>query len=306
MDDYRFEQAYRDYQNGRYPQAIDVLKELLTHDPNHAGYHGLLAASLLAQKRLYAAEYEIGIALQQEPHNPYLLLIKARITLFNNALTNAMACCDDALRINPELVDALLLKGDLYNLMDKREQQLSCIQQALALDPDSVKTLTAMGEYYHATGQMEQALATAQSALAASPENADANILMGNIQLARGNSEEASDHARFAILQNPESREALTLLSNIKARSNWFLGLWWRLNSKMSTLSNLQTGLVLIIAYLVFNLLSLILRDFGFVQVSRVVSFAWMALAIYSWVALPIYYKQLKKELEKFQFNRDY
>lgn len=306
MHDYRFEQATRCYEQGQFLQAISLLKELLGDDPNNADYHGLLAAILLSQKRIHAAEHEIKIALQQDSQDPYLLFINANIAMLNKQMNKALEICDEALRIDPNFVDALLLKGAIFGFNKQRPQQLDHIEQALSLDPDSAQTLTALGSYYHEIGDQGKAEQVARSALSVEPQNIDANVLMGNILLVQGDIENATYHARFSITQNPESTEALRLFSDIKARQNWFIGAWWRFNSKLSKLGNLQLGLVLIVGYLTFNLLSQVLEDLGYPVASSVVSIAWLALVAYSWIALPIYYKQLNKELEKFQFRSDY
>ena len=129
---------------------------------------------------------------------------------------------------------------------------------------------------------------------------------MGEVQLALGNIDDAEYHAKFVILQNPNSREALRLFSNIKMRKNFIFGLWWRFNSTVAALSNIKGGLVLISAFVFFNLFSQIVHDLGYEVFSDVVGYTWIILVIYSWLGIPYYRKLLQKELDKFSFNANY
>jgi hypothetical protein len=139
--------------------------------------------------------------------------------------------------------------------------------------------------------------------LQSDPQNIAANVLMGNIQLSLYNIEEAEYHAKFIILQNPENKAALTLFANIKMRQNIVFGLWWRFNSALANLSHLKSAIMLIGAYLFFNLLSQITDDLGYSQASIVISYSWLAFVVYTWVGIPYYQRKLAKELEKFSFN---
>jgi tetratricopeptide (TPR) repeat protein len=161
----------------------------------------------------------------------------------------------------------------------------------------------AFGEHYFDTGNNSAALDYATQALQSDPQNIAANVLMGNIQLSLYNIEEAEYHAKFIILQNPENKAALTLFANIKMRQNIVFGLWWRFNSALANLSHLKSAIMLIGAYLFFNLLSQITDDLGYSQASIVISYSWLAFVVYTWVGIPYYQRKLAKELEKFSFN---
>ena len=306
MVDYRYQQAWDYRGRGQNDRAIELLKQLLSEDPNHAMCHGLLASCLLEKKRLHAAEHELAIALRLAPINAYLVLTQARVFVFKNKPKQALTCCDDALAINPELSGALLLKSNIYALLDKKSERFECLQQAASLDPNSVDVITAIGDFYHSTGKHKKAFEVASDALAMDPQDVDANVLMGKIQLVLGNAEDAEYHAMFAISQNPESEAALKLFSNIKMRKNIFLGLWWRFNSWITTAGNLKSSAILVFGYLLFTLLSRVLADLEYEQLSDVTSYSWLAIVVYSWVCIPMYYKQLKKEVEKFRFDSDF
>jgi len=265
-----------------------------------------LAHNLLAQNRIHAAEYELKIALNQDPSLAFLHTASAQIYLLKNKLNKALDQCDQALALEVDNTDALLMKSSIYKRLNQYKESLDCINQAAYIDPSSSDIFTAYGEHYFDTGNRELALEYASKALQSDPQDADANLLMGNIQLSLNNSQEAEYHAKFTILQNPGNQAALVLFANIKMHKNIFFGLWWRFNSAISNLGHLKSTITLISAYLFFNLLAQVVKDFGYTQTSMAVSYGWLAIVIYTWVGIPYYQRKLAKELEKFSFNSNF
>lgn len=306
MENYKLDLAWRYHQQGQDDLAIDQLRDLLSQDPQYARAHGLLASCLLAQSRLHAAEYEVKTALEINPTDAYLFFVRAQVDLHQRRFKQALQYCDEALSLSPQLVSVYLLKSEVYMLLDKRDQAYENIVQAASLEPDNEDVIVAYGEYHLAIGDYEKAEGCAKDALAIDAQAEDANILMGKIKLAQGNIPEAEYHAKFVISRNPNSSVALNLFSHIKMRSNFFLGLWWRANSWITTLGNTKAVMVLIGAYLLFNLLSQVLNDLGQPGLGELVSYTWLLLVVYSWVGVPMYYRALKKELKKFSFNPDF
>lgn len=305
-NDYKYEQVWRHITHGQLPSAIELLKELLSHEPNNAMYHGTLAYCLLQQMRIHAAEYELKIAMQLEPNQPFLHSIYARIYFLQNKPKQALAACDQALQLDPQNVDVFELKSDILLANKNFKEAFFYLQKISALNPDSVKTAFAFANYYFQTGDNNKAMEFTVSALGMDAQHLSTNVLMGRLQLIQGNITEADYHARLAIMLNPSSKEALALFADVKVRSNIFLGLWWKFNTKVSRMKPLNQVAVLIFGYVFFNLLSNIVYDLGYPQSSNMISYAWLAIVIYSWVAIPIYQRMLSKEIQQFSFRSDY
>jgi len=305
-NDYKYEQAWRHIAHGQLPSAIELLKELLSHEPNNAMYHGVLAYCLLQQMRIHAAEYELKIAMQLEPNQPFLHSIYARIYFLQNKPKQALAACDQALQLDPQNVDVFELKSDILLANKNFKEAFFYLQKMSGLNPDSVKTAFSFANYYFQIGDNSKAMEFTTSALGMDAQHLGTNVLMGRLQLIQGNIAEAEYHARLAIMLNPGSREALALFADVKARNNIFLGAWWKFNAKVSRMKPLNQVAVLIFAYVFFNLLSNIVYDFGYIQTSNVIDYSWLAIVIYSWVAIPFYQRMLNKEIQKFSFRSDY
>ena len=194
---------------------------------------------------------------------PLVHLVNSQIHFFNRKLDLALEACDEALRLNPELVRAHLLKASIFQLLEKREDARASLAAAASMAPNSSAVLVALGEFEQATGDPRAAMEYATRAMEVDAGSEAANLLMGELKLAFGEPEEADYHAKFAITQNPASEGALRLFVNIRMRKNKLLGLWWRANSWFSGLTTMGIATALITGYLVFNLSAQILRDTG-------------------------------------------
>ena len=306
MTHHQLEAAYRLTSQGRAREAIELIKRLLAQQPNNPYLHGLLAHNLMSEGRIHAAEYEVGIALQQDPTVAELYITGARIQFYKKKVKQALLLCDEALALDHEDVTALLMKHQILKHQKKFDDAKACVDQAASIDPENIDIHIAYGDLALALGQDQKAYQFAARALSINAQSLSANILMGEVQLALGEVDEALYHARLAIMINPEDKEALTLLVNIKTRENWFFGLWWRFNHAVSSLSNLKGSSVLISAFLFFTLSAQVLEDTGYPTTGTALSMIWIALVVYTWVGIPHYYKVLNKELESFTFNSKY
>ena len=301
--DHRFERAKLYIDMGQTNQAVDLLAELLGDDPNEPIYHAVLASCLLDQKRLAGAEYELDVAQSLDPTLAVVYVVRSRLLLFQRKFDDALESCEQALQLNPEYVDALLVHSQLLRITEQRKPAFAQLQRAAALDPEDLDVVIAFGDYYNAYGDHQKALERAQEAMRINAGSADANVLMGETLLALGESAEADAHARYAVSQNPNNADALRLLVNVRMRENFFIGLWWRINSWATRLNSTSLGFVLIAAYVIFQLTSQITYDLGYETASRFLDFGWLALVLYSWLGIPIYTRALRKAVEEVQFN---
>src|SRR5205085_365238 len=118
--------------------------------------------------------------------------------------------------------------AEIYGFTRRKDEQLRALEKALELDPEEPETLADLGRWHLNHGDLDRAERMAREALELSPEHGEALVLMGHALLRRGDVQAARDHAVWALRNDPGSRAALHLLASIKARSNFFLGLWWR------------------------------------------------------------------------------
>jgi transitional endoplasmic reticulum ATPase len=101
-----------------------------------------------------------------------------------------------------------------------------------------------------------------------------------------------SHQAIIAALRDVKRR----LLVSIKARENLLLGAWFRVNASLSDFGP-KAMLILLAAYVMQRFLVLALEDLKLGGLSDVVSYTWLGLCVYSWVAPSVFRKMLEREL---------
>jgi len=269
-------------------EAIEMLKEVLGQYPDFADAHALLAYALVRKVRVVAAEHEARLALSLDASCVLAHSVLAQVAFLLGRFDDALQHCDEALSIEPENCENLLQKAQLLEAFSRDEEAMLHIQEALKVDPESVDAWCTLASFCLDKGQLSECRDAIEHAMKMDPEDAQCHVVLGRLELKRGHLELAREHAHFAIMQSPEDQQALQLLSDIKASENWFV------------------IAVLIGGYLFFNLLALILGDFGYTGLATIVSSLWIGLVVYSWIGIPIYRKMLKKELGRVELKGEY
>ncbi len=298
--------AVRYLSNGHYNQAIDYLRKVLSEEPDHAEAHAALSMSLYSMNRLYAAQYEAGVALELEPDLP----------IAHYAMTWTMICMRNfkkaeehltiLLEIEPNDPENYRVKAHLLELKGKKDVALGILLEALALDPESPKTKTELGSIYIDQGNIQEAEKYAREVLEEYPEYQDALTLMGKVLLQKGQIDDAKEHAMWALRQNPSDHQTLYLMSAIKARTNIFLGLWWRFQTKMSQLGDIKTIMFLLAAFMLAQIFTIFSQQNGAETTAEVIRYVWLGLCIYTWVGPTIFERALKKELAGVELDQDF
>lgn len=291
-------QAHRHLQNGNAAVTVELVRRLLTTDPELAQGHALLALALLAQKRLHAADYEAGLALQLDPEMAMAHLALGHIRLGQRRLKEAEEEMKAALALEPDEIAAYLSLSSLYRFMGRRAEALELLEKALALDPSSSSTMADLSTHYLSVGQLARAKSHAQNALEAEPEHVDALVAMGSVLLAQGDPKGAREHAIWALTHQPSHSGALHLLATVKARESLLLGLWWRYNSWVTRLGSGRQILVLLGAYLAYRVADLAVRDSGSATSAQILEYAWLAIVVYTWVGPGLFQRSLAREMD--------
>jgi len=291
---------------GNTPAAIDVLRNLLSQNPNDSDAHAILSQALLSQLRIEAATQEANLALQLDPGSSLAHFSIAKCQLLSSQPVKALEAANQAIDLEPLDHENHLLKAQCHERLEQKKDAKASLDEAIRLAPESPQVLVALGNFYLDDGDNQKAGELALSALTANAGNADAHLLLGRVKLRKGDKKGAKEHAVFAIMQDPDDVDTLTLFAEIKASENKLIGLWYKLNTFMSTLTSTKQIAWLIGAYIFFNLCSQLLRDFGFATAATVTSSLWLLLVVYSWVGVPYFKKLLSKEISKVRLSPDF
>lgn len=283
---------------GATPNAIDVLRRLLSGDPDHAEAHALLAICLINGKRLHAAEVEAGLALTADAELPAAHLAMGWLQVARRRFAEAEARFLHAAELEPGAIEPQRALAKVYELTGRRALARQTLTALRAQMPDDAEVLVALGEIDLAEGRGADAGLLARAVLAADAEHQDALVLLGHVALRDGDLTAARDLCRAALHVDPSDAGALNLLAEVKARGSWTLGLWWRFQTKMRELGETGTIVVLLGGFVAYRLLTLMLADAGQPNAANAVQLAWLGLCIYTWVAPGLFERALQRELE--------
>ncbi|MFZ5896179.1 MAG: tetratricopeptide repeat protein [Myxococcota bacterium] len=304
-DDLEITLASNYLMHGAAANAIEVLKRLLSREPEHAVAHSLLAQALLKQRRLHAALHEAELGLSLEPENALCHRVMAGVYVGHNQIAKAREHARQALELSPQDASTNIQLSAIELLDDQTARALEYANAARSLAPDDPDAISSVAQAELGAGNLAAAEAAAHDALELDPEHADSLVTMGELLLRRGDVSGAREHAVAVLYTAPDHDGALRLLVAIKTRQNWFLGLWWRTNAWL-TLRPGRAIFVLVLAYLLQRLLVTWTRIEGHRMTSEIVALGWLGLCIYSWVAPGFYRRALEKELEVVKLRADF
>jgi tetratricopeptide (TPR) repeat protein len=129
-------------------------------------------------------------------------------------LEEAMACYRQALRLQPENVDARSNLGVALQHQGRLDEALECYREALRLRPEHAIGYNNIGSVVQLQGKMEEAVRHYREALRLEPAYAEAQKNLGTALQNLGQAEEAIACYREAVRQQPNYAEAHKNLGN--------------------------------------------------------------------------------------------
>ena len=291
---------------GQLDGALDQLRALLAEDPEDGRAHALLASVLLDQKRLTAAEHEARLALLIEPEGTLALHVSARVAIAKRDFDRAKVLLDQLSAQNPGDAEAKRWQARVAGLQGRREERGRLLEAALALDPEDADLLSDLADHHFECGRIDEAERWAVRALELEPGHADSLVSMGFILLRRGRVTEAREHAIWALQQDPSDERALALLVAVKARSNFFLGLWWRWSAFMGSLGDHRAVLVLLAAFVLYRVVTVTAAHYEYEDLARYIQFLWLGIVAYTWIGAGIFQSALRRELQTVVLRKDF
>ncbi len=192
--------------DGQPEAAIGVLDQVVKRTANVEALLRLAEAELIAERYLDASA-NLTIAQGLEPENPevYYLLSQAQEELGFQA--DALASAQEAIRLDPEMIDAQLLVARLYAVQDD-PRALAYYDAAVSIDSLDVIARHARADYYYQRGQLDRALAEYRQLNMVDRQYVAANYNAGLILLELDSLQQAYNEFNIVVRNDPGSTEA--------------------------------------------------------------------------------------------------
>ncbi len=141
-------------------KAAEAYREALDRDPNLKDARlGLILALLETQRPDEAAPW-LDLARRDTPRDPTYLALAARHALDTGRVDEAASLANLALDVDPNRVDARLVRARLALVANHPEAALADLEPAIALAPDDVTVLQLLARAEELQGLTERSAAT--------------------------------------------------------------------------------------------------------------------------------------------------
>lgn len=184
---------------GRIGEAIVEYRNAIRRDPRFGEAHWKLAAAYEKQGNAAATLREYVRAADLLPTNVDVQLKAAGYLLIAGQFDDAKARAQQALKLNPRNVDALIVHADAMASMKDIDGAVRDIEDALKTDLHEGRVYSALGALRLAQNQRAEAEAAFKQAVVISPKSVQARLALANFYWATGQAadvEKTLDDAR--------------------------------------------------------------------------------------------------------------
>jgi predicted TPR repeat methyltransferase len=202
--------AYLELQE--FDQALAAFDAIFAIDPNHAASWSNRGNVLVAMRRFddAVASYDHALALRPDfpearDNRKYAL----GMSYFEKGqFDEAQYVLDEAVRLNPALLDGLCIRGVALLRLKRHQEALDCFNRVLNAKPDFVEALSNRATAYLELSRLDEALAGFDAVLAIDSKHAVSWNNRGNALTAMKRHDEALKSYDNALAVQPEFQEA--------------------------------------------------------------------------------------------------
>ena len=185
---------------GRLDESIDLYRRAVAIDGRHSGARYALGLALGRKGDLTGATAELRRALDLAPGNPLPHVALARVHLAAKDEGAALAALDQATAIQPTLVDALMLRGDILTSQGRFDPAVAAYEAVIAAAPKLAEAHARKAMVDQQRGRLDAAEAAYKQAISVDPRHAVSLNNLASMALERKLSlSQAESWARQAV-----------------------------------------------------------------------------------------------------------
>jgi tetratricopeptide (TPR) repeat protein len=212
----QYEVVKVEFESGNYRPARAACRALSQEHPNTALVHVCMARAFLVWKRSARAFKALDEALKLDPNNIEALLALSDAHRIRGAYTESQSAYQRVLRLLPNDARAYLGLGRLNAVAGKQKQAIEALRNAIRIDPSSPEIQFELGSVVGG----EEGLTLLQQAVQGRPKWAEAELALAELHLEAGNLDIADKTATIALKHSPNLAGAYTVLGRARFKMN--------------------------------------------------------------------------------------
>ncbi|MBX3198300.1 MAG: zinc-ribbon domain-containing protein [Labilithrix sp.] len=201
-----------------FPKALEAAESTLKATPNHAGALTLRALLVWEMQRDdVPAGKDLDLVLDEKNRKnlgpaelSYALSAKGWIMLARDRAGEARAAFDEAVKVDPRNVSALVGQGEVLYADGRHTEALTRFDEAVTKDPSSMAAVLGSAKTKIALEHLADAKAQLTAARQKAPKDMNVALWLARVEEALGNKKAADDLYSTAIdLADPQNIEAI-------------------------------------------------------------------------------------------------
>jgi tetratricopeptide (TPR) repeat protein len=224
-----FERANAYFDKGQYAEAIIEYRNAVSLDAKFGPARKRLAEAHARTGNAPASLAEYVRAADLLPADVDVQLNAGSLLLMARRPEEALARANAALKVDPDNVSALVLRGSALAGLTSFDEALKSFEGAIALDPSRGRTFSSLGLIELARGKQVQAESAFRRAVELSPRDVEVHLALGNFYWAVGRMPDAEQAFQSALKLDPSNVAAnrfmasLTIVSGRQAEAEPYL-----------------------------------------------------------------------------------
>jgi tetratricopeptide (TPR) repeat protein len=204
----------------KYDEAIPLLANVLSRDPQNIDARTLEAQTLLAKGETKKAVRVMEVLDKTYPNAPAIEYYLALAYLQDNNSSQAIAELKKAVVHNPDYVEAILALAKL-NLQNNNPQDvISAMIELVRKQPSSTAGQVLLVEAYRAVGRLDDAIAVLRQEIVAMPQKAQGHYLLGVVLRQQGKTDEARQAFERTLQLAPDNLLPIDQLVGLDIENN--------------------------------------------------------------------------------------
>lgn len=289
MEDMRFNRAEVLFEQKRFKEAEEILRELLREDPNDVNCLAFLAEAVIQRDDHAEALEIVNRAIGLAPDHPHLFFIKARVYGEQGDLDLSEKNIKQAITLYPHDADFFAYWAEIKLLSKDYKSALRISNQSLEIDPENLRGLNIRSSSLLKLKKNEESFETINRALREDPNNVYTHANFGWNLLELGDHKKALEHFNKALSIDPEYDYAQAGLAEALKATNLVYRLFLKYSFWISSMTEKYQWGFIIGFYFAFKILSRIAEaNSGLRPFIVPVLVMLFVMAISTWVIKPI------------------